>query len=74
MKTGARVGNYVEVKKSVLEEGVKAMHLSYLGDASIGRETNVGAGTITCNYDGVRKNRTTIGRRVFVVRFLRTPS
>jgi len=54
------------VKKSVLEEGVKAMHLSYLGDATIGRETNVGAGTITCNYDGVRKNRTTIGRRVFV--------
>jgi bifunctional UDP-N-acetylglucosamine pyrophosphorylase/glucosamine-1-phosphate N-acetyltransferase len=66
LKPGARVGNYVEVKKSVLEEGVKAMHLSYLGDATIGRETNVGAGTITCNYDGVRKNRTTIGRRVFV--------
>ena len=66
LKPGARVGNYVEVKKSVLEEGVKAMHLSYLGDATVGRETNVGAGTITCNYDGVRKNRTTIGRRVFV--------
>jgi bifunctional UDP-N-acetylglucosamine pyrophosphorylase/glucosamine-1-phosphate N-acetyltransferase len=66
LKPGAKVGNYVEVKKSVLEEGVKAMHLSYIGDASVGRDTNVGAGTITCNYDGVRKNRTTIGRRVFV--------
>jgi len=66
LKPGARVGNYVEVKKSLLEEGVKAMHLSYLGDAVVGRETNVGAGTITCNYDGVRKNRTSIGRRVFV--------
>jgi bifunctional UDP-N-acetylglucosamine pyrophosphorylase / glucosamine-1-phosphate N-acetyltransferase len=63
---GARVGNYVEVKKSRLAEGVKAMHLSYLGDASIGRDTNIGAGTITCNYDGVRKNPTTIGERVFV--------
>jgi bifunctional UDP-N-acetylglucosamine pyrophosphorylase / glucosamine-1-phosphate N-acetyltransferase len=66
LRPGARVGNYVEVKKSVLAEGVKAMHLSYLGDASIGRHTNIGAGTITCNYDGVRKNRTTIGQRVFV--------
>jgi bifunctional UDP-N-acetylglucosamine pyrophosphorylase/glucosamine-1-phosphate N-acetyltransferase len=66
LRPGARVGNYVEVKKSVLAEGVKAMHLSYLGDASIGRNTNIGAGTITCNYDGVRKNRTTIGQRVFV--------
>jgi bifunctional UDP-N-acetylglucosamine pyrophosphorylase/glucosamine-1-phosphate N-acetyltransferase len=66
LQSGARVGNFVEVKKSVLGEGVKAMHLTYLGDASIGRGTNVGAGTITCNYDGVRKNRTTIGERVFV--------
>lgn len=63
---GARVGNYVEVKNSRLAEGVKAMHLSYLGDASIGRDTNIGAGTITCNYDGIRKNPTTIGERVFV--------
>jgi bifunctional UDP-N-acetylglucosamine pyrophosphorylase / glucosamine-1-phosphate N-acetyltransferase len=54
------------VKKSVLGERVKAMHLSYLGDARIGSETNVGAGTITCNYDGVNKNPTTIGRRVFI--------
>ncbi len=63
---GARVGNFVEVKKSRLESGVKAMHLTYLGDARIGRETNIGAGTITCNYDGVKKNPTTIGRRVFI--------
>jgi bifunctional UDP-N-acetylglucosamine pyrophosphorylase/glucosamine-1-phosphate N-acetyltransferase len=63
---GARVGNFVEVKKSVLGERVKAMHLTYLGDARIGSETNVGAGTITCNYDGVKKNPTTIGRRVFI--------
>ncbi|HEV2288221.1 MAG TPA: bifunctional UDP-N-acetylglucosamine diphosphorylase/glucosamine-1-phosphate N-acetyltransferase GlmU [Candidatus Acidoferrales bacterium] len=66
LQEGARVGNFVEVKKSVLGEGVKAMHLSYLGDASIGRETNVGAGTITCNYDGAKKNPTRIGERVFV--------
>ncbi|HEV2388304.1 MAG TPA: bifunctional UDP-N-acetylglucosamine diphosphorylase/glucosamine-1-phosphate N-acetyltransferase GlmU [Candidatus Acidoferrales bacterium] len=63
---GARVGNYVEVKKSRLAAGVKALHLSYLGDASIGRDSNIGAGTITCNYDGIRKNPTTIGERVFV--------
>jgi bifunctional UDP-N-acetylglucosamine pyrophosphorylase/glucosamine-1-phosphate N-acetyltransferase len=66
LRPGARVGNFVEVKKSVLGEGVKAMHLSYLGDATIGRDTNVGAGTITCNYDGVKKNPTRIGERVFV--------
>jgi bifunctional UDP-N-acetylglucosamine pyrophosphorylase / glucosamine-1-phosphate N-acetyltransferase len=66
LRAGARVGNYVEVKKSTLHEGVKAMHLTYLGDASVGRDTNVGAGTITCNYDGVHKNPTTIGERVFV--------
>jgi len=62
----ARVGNFVEVKKSRLESGVKAMHLSYIGDAHIGRETNIGAGTITCNYDGIKKNPTTIGRHVFI--------
>src|SRR5690348_2157218 len=66
LKAGARVGNFVEVKKSTLGEGVKAMHLTYLGDATIGRESNIGAGTITCNYDGVKKNPTTIGERVFV--------
>ena len=63
---GARVGNYVEVKKSRLGEGVKAQHLTYIGDASIGRGSNIGAGTITCNYDGVSKNRTTIGSSVFI--------
>jgi len=63
---GSRVGNFVEVKKSVLGERVKSMHLTYLGDARIGAQTNIGAGTITCNYDGVHKNPTTIGRGVFV--------
>jgi bifunctional UDP-N-acetylglucosamine pyrophosphorylase / glucosamine-1-phosphate N-acetyltransferase len=66
LRAGARVGNFVEVKKSVLGEGVKALHLSYLGDTTIGRESNIGAGTITCNYDGVNKNPTNIGERVFV--------
>jgi len=66
LKRGAHLGNFVEAKKAVLDEGAKAMHLTYLGDATVGRESNVGAGTITCNYDGVGKYRTTIGRRVFV--------
>jgi bifunctional UDP-N-acetylglucosamine pyrophosphorylase/glucosamine-1-phosphate N-acetyltransferase len=66
IRAGARIGNFVEVKKSVVHEGAKAMHLSYLGDASVGRETNVGAGTITCNYDGVAKHHTEIGSRVFI--------
>jgi bifunctional UDP-N-acetylglucosamine pyrophosphorylase/glucosamine-1-phosphate N-acetyltransferase len=56
----------VEVKKSVLGEGVKSMHLTYLGDAHIGSGTNIGAGTITCNYDGVHKNPTKIGKGVFI--------
>ncbi|HMD33032.1 MAG TPA: bifunctional UDP-N-acetylglucosamine diphosphorylase/glucosamine-1-phosphate N-acetyltransferase GlmU [Candidatus Acidoferrales bacterium] len=62
----AHIGNFVEVKKSRLAEGVKAQHLSYIGDATIGRGTNIGAGTITCNYDGVAKYRTTIGAQVFI--------
>jgi len=66
LEENARVGNFVEVKKSVLGEGVKSMHLTYLGDARIGAGTNIGAGTITCNYDGVHKNPTTIGKRVFI--------
>jgi bifunctional UDP-N-acetylglucosamine pyrophosphorylase/glucosamine-1-phosphate N-acetyltransferase len=66
IRAGARIGNYVEVKKSVVGEGAKAQHLTYLGDARVGRKTNVGAGTITCNYDGVNKNPTTIGDNVFV--------
>ncbi len=63
---GARIGNFVEVKKSTVGEGSKANHLSYLGDAKIGDGTNIGAGTITCNYDGVHKSPTTIGRGVFI--------
>jgi bifunctional UDP-N-acetylglucosamine pyrophosphorylase/glucosamine-1-phosphate N-acetyltransferase len=66
MLAGARVGNFVEVKKSALGERMKAMHLTYLGDARVGSETNIGAGTITCNYDGAEKNATFIGRRVFI--------
>ncbi|MGA9884116.1 MAG: bifunctional UDP-N-acetylglucosamine diphosphorylase/glucosamine-1-phosphate N-acetyltransferase GlmU [Candidatus Acidiferrales bacterium] len=63
---GAHIGNFVEVKNSVIREGAKAMHLTYLGDASVGRESNIGAGTITCNYDGVAKQHTAIGSRVFI--------
>jgi bifunctional UDP-N-acetylglucosamine pyrophosphorylase/glucosamine-1-phosphate N-acetyltransferase len=66
IRRNARIGNYVEVKKSVIGEGAKAQHLTYLGDATVGRQTNVGAGTITCNYDGVNKNPTRIGDRVFI--------
>lgn len=60
------LGNFVEVKKSRLESGVKAGHLSYLGDAEIGSNTNIGAGTITCNYDGVNKDKTVIGAGAFI--------
>ncbi len=63
---GVHVGNFVETKKAKLHTGVKANHLTYLGDTEIGERTNVGAGVITCNYDGFAKNRTTIGRDVFV--------
>jgi bifunctional UDP-N-acetylglucosamine pyrophosphorylase / glucosamine-1-phosphate N-acetyltransferase len=66
LEDNARVGNFVEVKKSVLGAGVKSMHLTYLGDARVGSGTNIGAGTITCNYDGVHKNPTVIGERVFI--------
>jgi len=61
-----RVGNFVEVKNSRLESGVKAGHLSYLGDAAVGEGTNIGAGTITCNYDGYSKHRTEIGRQASI--------
>ena len=60
----ARIGNFVEVKKSKVGRGTKASHLTYLGDATIGENTNIGAGTVTCNYDGVRKNETHIGNDV----------
>jgi bifunctional UDP-N-acetylglucosamine pyrophosphorylase/glucosamine-1-phosphate N-acetyltransferase len=66
IRAGAHVGSFVELKNTVLREGSKAPHLSYLGDASIGRDTNIGAGTITCNYDGAAKHPTTIGSRVFI--------
>lgn len=61
-----KIGNFVETKKIIMGEGSKASHLTYLGDAAIGRNVNVGCGTITCNYDGVRKHRTVIGDDVFV--------
>jgi bifunctional UDP-N-acetylglucosamine pyrophosphorylase / glucosamine-1-phosphate N-acetyltransferase len=66
LKAGARVGNFVETKKALIGEGSKVPHLSYIGDARLGSKTNIGAGTITCNYDGVNKHQTTIGNRVFI--------
>lgn len=62
----AKVGNFVEIKKARLEEGAKANHLSYIGDASVGAGANIGAGTITCNYDGFLKYRTEIGAGAFI--------
>jgi len=66
LKQGAKVGNFVEVKNAVMGEGAKASHLTYLGDADIGAGANIGAGTITCNYDGYFKYRTVIGERAFI--------
>jgi bifunctional UDP-N-acetylglucosamine pyrophosphorylase/glucosamine-1-phosphate N-acetyltransferase len=63
---GVHIGNFVEVKNSTLEDGVKANHLAYIGDARVGARTNVGAGTILCNYDGFRKHRTDIGAGAFI--------
>jgi bifunctional UDP-N-acetylglucosamine pyrophosphorylase / glucosamine-1-phosphate N-acetyltransferase len=63
---GARIGNFVELKEAVIEAGAKANHLSYIGDASVGANANIGAGTITCNYDGQEKHRTTIGADAFI--------
>lgn len=60
------VGNFVEIKNAVLDEGVKVGHLTYIGDADVGEHTNIGAGTITCNYDGVMKHRTVIGKNAFI--------
>ena len=62
----AKIGNFVEIKKSEIAAGAKISHLSYIGDASVGEDANIGAGTITCNYDGYRKHRTTIGREAFI--------
>jgi bifunctional UDP-N-acetylglucosamine pyrophosphorylase/glucosamine-1-phosphate N-acetyltransferase len=66
VKDDVRIGNFVEIKNSTLDKGVRAGHLSYLGDAEIGEASNIGAGTITCNYDGVRKHRTIVGKRAFI--------
>ena len=63
---GSRIGNFVEVKEAVIEAGAKANHLSYIGDASVGADANIGAGTITCNYDGSAKHRTEIGKGAFI--------
>jgi bifunctional UDP-N-acetylglucosamine pyrophosphorylase/glucosamine-1-phosphate N-acetyltransferase len=63
---GAHIGNFVEVKNSTIGKGTKANHLAYLGDATVGDAANIGAGTITCNYDGFDKHRTTIGDGVFI--------
>ncbi|MCB2086103.1 MAG: bifunctional UDP-N-acetylglucosamine diphosphorylase/glucosamine-1-phosphate N-acetyltransferase GlmU [Sphingomonadaceae bacterium] len=66
MEKGSKVGNFVEMKKAVLGEGAKASHLTYLGDAVVGKDANIGAGTITCNYDGYFKYQTEIGDRAFI--------
>ncbi|TCM14968.1 UDP-N-acetylglucosamine pyrophosphorylase /glucosamine-1-phosphate N-acetyltransferase [Novosphingobium sp. PhB165] len=66
LRKGAKVGNFVEIKNAELGEGAKANHLSYIGDASVGAKANIGAGTITCNYDGYFKYRTVIGERAFI--------
>ena len=66
IKSGSKIGNFVEVKKSTIGKNSKVNHLSYIGDTSIGTDVNIGAGTITCNYDGVKKNRTRIKNKVFI--------
>ena len=66
LKEGSKVGNFVEIKKSTLGNKSKVNHLSYVGDAQIGKSVNIGAGTITCNYDGVKKNKTKIKDKVFI--------
>ena len=66
LKEGSKVGNFVEIKKSTLGNKSKVNHLSYVGDALIGKSVNIGAGTITCNYDGVNKNKTKIKDKVFI--------
>ena len=66
LKSGSKVGNFVEVKKSIIGKDSKLNHLSYIGDSNLGKKVNIGAGTITCNYDGIKKSKTTIGDEVFV--------
>ena len=66
LKQGSKVGNFVEVKKSIINKNSKVNHLAYVGDSYIGKNVNVGAGTITCNYDGVKKHKTIIKDNVFI--------
>ena len=66
LKEGSKIGNFVEIKKSTLGKKSKASHLTYIGDSTIGKYVNVGAGTITCNYDGIKKNKTKIKDKVFI--------
>ena len=66
LKEGSKVGNFVEIKKSVIGKKSKVNHLSYVGDSEIGKSVNIGAGTITCNYDGVKKSKTRIKDNVFI--------
>jgi UDP-N-acetylglucosamine diphosphorylase/glucosamine-1-phosphate N-acetyltransferase len=66
LKSGAKIGNFVEIKKSKIGKNSKVSHLSYVGDTSVGESSNIGAGTITCNYDGVNKNKTNISDNVFI--------
>ena len=66
IKSGSKIGNFVEVKKTTINKNSKVNHLSYIGDAQVGRNVNIGAGTITCNYDGRKKSKTNIKDKVFV--------
>ena len=66
LEKGAKIGNFVEVKKSIIGKKSKVNHLSYIGDSELGNDVNIGAGTITCNYDGVKKNKTKIKNNVFI--------
>jgi UDP-N-acetylglucosamine diphosphorylase/glucosamine-1-phosphate N-acetyltransferase len=66
LQTGSRIGNFVETKKSIIDKNTKINHLSYIGDTDIGKNSNVGAGTITCNYDGFKKHKTKILNNVFI--------
>ena len=66
LKTGSKIGNFVETKNSKIHANAKINHLSYIGDANVGKNSNVGAGTITCNYNGVKKSKTNISENVFI--------